>query len=341
MTDQVTLTETFATAGTYSWICPVGVTAVKVECWAAGGGGGASQSTVIGFDPNPGAGGGEYAAEYTEAVTPGTTYSVVVGAGGTAGTTTAGHAGGNGGNSSFSGSGSTTVTANGGEGGQSGNFPTGGGSGSTNSIHFNGGNDTTQGGTSAWGGGGGGSSAGVNSAGGNGVSGSSPLGGSGGLAPTGGGNGGNGGTSTACVTLDTKIYTQRGWLAYDELSAGDTTMSVNIDTGIVELTRVTRINVHPGTWEMYEVTGEGLNACVNAEHRWLVLRDQVWKYAVLRELQPDDIIPLGTGGGTMKFSECEIVQCTVEEPIWCPTTENGNWLAARNGTAYFIGNKPS
>lgn len=334
MAATVTLTETYIVAGTYSWICPAGVTTVEIECWAGGAGGQASNTSIT-LGGTAG-GGGEYAAEPSNTVTPGNSYTVVVGAGGTGGSGTEGAGGTNGGNSTFSGTGTTTVTAHGGESDLI--HPDGigaGGRGSTNTIHYNGGNGGL---TAQKGGGGGGSGAGTSSVGNSGALGAPTLGGAGGTAPVGGGAGGNGGTAGACVTADTKIYTRRGWLAYDEIIPQDEALTINVDTDDVEWSPVLRVNVHPGSWEMYEVIGNGLSVCVNAEHRWLVDAGGVWKYRVLRELQPDDLIPLGDG--LLRFGDCTITPLTVDGSIWCPTTGNGNWLAARNGFAYFIGNKP-
>ncbi len=62
--------ETFNTAGTGSWVCPAGVTSIKVEAWGGGGGGGYANSTNRGA---AGGGGGEYTYSNTMTVVPGTT----------------------------------------------------------------------------------------------------------------------------------------------------------------------------------------------------------------------------------------------------------------------------
>jgi hypothetical protein len=66
--------QEYTTPGSYSWICPSGVTRVSVVC--VGGGGGAANDEAGG-----GAGGG-LAWKNNISVIPGQTYSVVVGAGG-------------------------------------------------------------------------------------------------------------------------------------------------------------------------------------------------------------------------------------------------------------------
>jgi len=117
--------QAFTTAGTFSWVAPVGITSVSVVCVGGGGGGG-----------NYGASGGALAYINSTAVTPGSSYTVVVGVGGTQ--KYAADATNIGGNSSFTAA-FGTCTATGGRatgspsptvGTKSGTF-TGGGNGGT------------------------------------------------------------------------------------------------------------------------------------------------------------------------------------------------------------------
>lgn len=90
-------------AGTYSWVCPTGVTQVDVELWGAGASGWNSTigplSTSPGGTDGPGGCSGGYARKRL-AVVPGTTYTLTVGAGGIAPTTAVDN-GGSGGSTSF------------------------------------------------------------------------------------------------------------------------------------------------------------------------------------------------------------------------------------------------
>ena len=75
--------ETFTTAGSTAWVCPVGVSSVTVECWGGGGSGGsATMGATSGNSGGGGGGGGAYARNTVSGLTAGTTYTVVVGAGG-------------------------------------------------------------------------------------------------------------------------------------------------------------------------------------------------------------------------------------------------------------------
>ena len=171
--------QTFTTNST--WVCPVGVTQVTVQCWGAGGGGGSRSST----GRAGGGGGGAYACS-TFTVVPGNSYPINVGSGGVNDD--------NGDPSSFNtnwvvaagGSGGTLNSTAGGNGGQA--------SASTGSIKYNGGN----GGTGSSNGAGGGGAAGTLGAGANGSdtgggAGNGVNSGNGGNRQNGNSNGNNGG----------------------------------------------------------------------------------------------------------------------------------------------------
>src|SRR5689334_23153644 len=125
---MATTTKTFTS--TSSWICPPGVTSIQIEAWAGGGAGGQRTTTGGGG----GGGGGEYAKETAVTVTPGSTYTITVGAAGATG-----NPGTDGGDSSVAGD-SVTVTAHGGKTvAQNTTTHGNGGTGSTNTTHFDGG----------------------------------------------------------------------------------------------------------------------------------------------------------------------------------------------------------
>ena len=194
--------ETFNTTGTGSWVCPAGVTSIKIEAWGGGGGGGYARAVNNGA--GGGGGGGEYTYSNTITVVPGTTYYYRVGAGGTGGTgsgtaatsgesscfSTAANCGGtiltsaNGGD--FGTSVSTNISGSGGSGGTGGVF-SGGGS-------FRGGNGANglNGNGATFGGGGGGGGASTLGIGGDSTNRTGGIG-----TGVGGGNGGNGAQNTA------------------------------------------------------------------------------------------------------------------------------------------------
>jgi hypothetical protein len=111
-------TTTFTTSGT--WTCPAGVTSVQIEAWGAGGGGAGASSSSNLYSGGGGAG-GNYAKQTTITVVPGQTYTVTIGAGGTAGSTNSNAGfGGNGGTTSFiSATPTTLLSVTGGSGGNS------------------------------------------------------------------------------------------------------------------------------------------------------------------------------------------------------------------------------
>ena len=170
--------QTFTTNTT--WNSPTGVTSLTVQAWGAGGGGASSGKNKAG------GGGGAYASGLV-AVTPASSYSIIVGSGGAPGNS--------GGSSTFINV--STLTAAGGLQGSSGtNGGTGGIKGSTGTANYAGGSAVNISSANGYGGGGGGGSAFTTANGGNGAPNSSTnpsLGGAGGVGTGAGGNGGNAG----------------------------------------------------------------------------------------------------------------------------------------------------
>ncbi|MCU0832917.1 MAG: hypothetical protein MUC77_00575 [Chromatiaceae bacterium] len=174
------VTDTFDTPGTTTWTVPTGVTSITVEAWGGGGGGG-GRAGSSGTATARGGGGGAYARGVLT-VTPGSTYTLTVGAGGAGGAAGA-NAGSAGGNSTF-GVG-PLVRAAGGSGGSAATSGAGGLGGtladSIGDLRFRGGNANSGGGGGAGSTGEGGDTTGT-------------TGGTG--TPVGGGNGGSAPTTT-------------------------------------------------------------------------------------------------------------------------------------------------
>ena len=190
-------TNTYTAAGGTNWICPAGVTAVRVECWGGGGaGGGAQVFPQSGGGARGGGGaGGAYAIYNSYPVVPGNTYYINVGTGGVCVMTDTIRV--SGGDSWFStnNSPSTVIIAKGGAGGETvmlqntisryGGGGIGTTSGSSGDVVYAGGSGGTP--TTSSVGGSGGGSGGIGSAGNPG----SATSGIGATAVTGGGSGGD------------------------------------------------------------------------------------------------------------------------------------------------------
>ncbi len=176
----VATTQTYSTAGTYTFTVPAGVTTITVDTWGGGGRGG---SRTSGSNAYGGGGGGAF-SRHTLSVTPGQTYTVTVGAGATSTV-----AGGDSwvsvntvGNAFVLAKGGLSVANNTVAGAAGGSAAAGIGS-----IKFSGGNGANGVSPNAGGGGSSASSYGNGNAG---------TGSTGGVALTKGGNGGNGRTGT-------------------------------------------------------------------------------------------------------------------------------------------------
>lgn len=170
--------DAYTTAGTYSWTATH--TSVSVVCIGGGGGSGGTQSGSTAGD-----GGGGPALRYGNniTVTPGNSYTVIVGAAGTNGAIY--NQGDNGGDSSFNG---TDVVAQGGRG--TGAGKNGAGGTGSNGVGISGGGGSGGDGSPQSGGkgGGGGGAGGYSGDGGDGAA-------NGNAAQNGSGGGGGGGTS--------------------------------------------------------------------------------------------------------------------------------------------------
>jgi len=208
--------QAFTTAGTYSWVAPSGVTSVSV---VAVGGGGAAIGQKCGFCGGVGGGGGGLGYKNNYAVTPGSSYTTVVGAKGSSLSGNAGDSyfvsvcvvkGGGGGNPYDigplyqRGEGGTKTGDGGGNGGAGGTSGSGGcgGGGGAGGYAGNGGQAISSHGEGLCGyagsGGGGGGAAGQKGGGGVGILGQGASGAGGNAftcrAGRGGSGGGNGGT---------------------------------------------------------------------------------------------------------------------------------------------------
>jgi hypothetical protein len=142
---------------------------------------------------------------------------------------------------------------------------------------------------------------------------------------------------TPCVDTDTEIFTRRGWLRHDQVNATDETRAVDPLTGDVVWTRVVQVRRFTGHHEVFRFTG-AVNAVTTMSHQWLVRRDDAWVLTSTLKLRFDDEVRAENGLVTIRDLRFE--QDVIDGVVWCPTTEVGNWLARRDGTMFFTGNKP-
>lgn len=201
--------QEYTTPGTYSWVAPSGVTSVSAV--VVGGGGGGLRYASLGGSGNYGAGGGGGALRYVNnlSVTPGNSYTVVVGAkgvgssspsaGGQSYFVSTGTVQASGGPAGQSGT-TANATGSGGNGGGSGGYGTWsssggggwGGGGGAGGYSGQGGNSQYEGGPGYQNGAGGGGGSGFSSGGGVGLQGEGSNGSAGFNGGTGGSGGGNG-----------------------------------------------------------------------------------------------------------------------------------------------------
>tara|TARA_S200000501_G_scaffold20363_1_gene18089 strand:- start:2984 stop:4522 length:1539 start_codon:yes stop_codon:yes gene_type:complete len=188
--------NTYTTAGTYSFVVPVGITSISAVCVGGGGGGGGTDSSI-----RCGGGGGGGGLSYgTFLVTPGETLTIVVGSVGAGGADT-GTDGSAGGDSQVKRSSTVLLQGGGGSGGDRGINNSTGGAGGTST-----GTERDGGGTGGGGGGGDGNPGGGGGAGGySGNGGNNTYDGgasSSGADGSGGGGGGGSTTNASSATIE-------------------------------------------------------------------------------------------------------------------------------------------
>lgn len=97
-----------------------------------------------------------------------------------------------------------------------------------------------------------------------------------------------------CVDTETEILTDRGWLRYDDVTAGDETLTLNHDTGLSEWQVIERVSRFPAVnLPMMALKGRSHSSLSTMNHRWPVVTQngkRRWKFSA--DLNTSDrIIP--------------------------------------------------
>lgn len=151
-----------------------------------------------------------------------------------------------------------------------------------------------------------------------------------GSAPGGGGGGGY--TGGGCVDTLTEIFTQRGWLRYDQVSEGDHVWAIDTDSGKEKWSLVTLVRIFTGMRDTVVLdTPEG-KVVSTPEHRHVVSG-----YALVTAAEIDTSYQLTGEKAALPVTGLEKGQA---DTVWCPTTEHSTWLAKRGSLIFFTGNKP-
>ena len=90
------------------------------------------------------------------------------------------------------------------------------------------------------------------------------------------------GSNLFCVDDQTEMMTSRGWRRYDELSVGDTVLTLNHDTGLAEWQPLEAVNVFLSEDRLVlSMEGQFHSSLTSSEHRWPVVQTKtgarLWK----------------------------------------------------------------
>lgn len=102
-----------------------------------------------------------------------------------------------------------------------------------------------------------------------------------------------------CVSLDTEIFTKRGWLKYSEVTTDDEAYVLGHVSGFGQWQRITDVHVLPAeTRRMLEMSGSSHSSRSTAEHRWPVItrrrngRPAGRTFRTSTTLKSDDVVPV-------------------------------------------------
>jgi hypothetical protein len=75
--------------------------------------------------------------------------------------------------------------------------------------------------------------------------------------------------SAFCLTPDTEVLTQRGWLSYEELAVGDSVLGLHPERDEIVWTPVEQVNVFDWDGPMAKWENERFSVMSTADHRWV------------------------------------------------------------------------
>lgn len=97
-----------------------------------------------------------------------------------------------------------------------------------------------------------------------------------------------------CVSLDTQIFTQRGWLHWEEVVVGDFAYTLNHESGAASWQKIEEVIVQQGApREMISMEGSAHSSLTTPDHRWpVVTRNGTRRWANSATFRVDDVVPL-------------------------------------------------
>jgi len=143
------------------------------------------------------------------------------------------------------------------------------------------------------------------------------------------------------LSLDTDIYTDRGWVPIGEVTRYDQALSLNPDTFDLGWQPVI-YTIRKTADLMVQFTGPNLNHRVSDDHNLFVFVEGAWQFVEAFDV-PDDAIICGGGKSTVEtysyITDYTKTLDSIDEEVACVTLpEWHTLLARRNGKANWTGN---
>lgn len=144
------------------------------------------------------------------------------------------------------------------------------------------------------------------------------------------------GMDFGCVTPDTKILTQEGVKHYKELKVGDIIPTLNVQ-GIVEYQPILKINEYDFEGELVKYKHRNGEFLFTDNHRHVFLDKGDIKVEEFEEFK--DFSGLSLHDGTVLNTYFQHTgKEEYEGKVWCPTVENGTFIAVKDDEYIFTGN---
>ena len=161
-----------------------------------------------------------------------------------------------------------------------------------------------------------------------------------------------------CVDAETKIHTKRGWISIVDVKEGDTVFTLNLETNKIEEQPVLHKTETFYEGEMLHfMNGGGLDMMLTPDHKFLLWdRKNLPSYLPASKvadlasdrsswlshsyLRYDEDWNIDNNETTISLDTrfLKIDKVDYKDWVYCVTTQNGNWLARRNGKAFWTGN---
>lgn len=128
-----------------------------------------------------------------------------------------------------------------------------------------------------------------------------------------------------CVDEETEILTPHGWKKFNEVEAGDETLSINPITGLSEWDAVEQVLTRSGEHDVIRMEGSSFSSLTTPDHRWLTQRRPGIGYRDIGSKLPkilrpiEHLLPMTTDGWTWRTTSTLTADDRIPKAAPCAT----------------------